>query len=154
MGQVEKTISKDGTPIACWRSGNGSPLILVHGASTDHTSFRFLTPLLEQQFTIYSIDRRGRGESGDSGEYSIECEFEDLAAVIDSIGEPVDVFGHSYGASISLGASLITQNLRKLILYEPSPGVLAISHEVCLDLMYCWSREGERTLSSCSCVKL
>ncbi len=29
-----------------------------------------------------------------------------------------------------MGASLLSQNLRRLILYEPSPGVLAISHEV------------------------
>ncbi len=52
MGRVEKAISKDGTPIAYWRSGNGSPLVLVQGASTDHTSFRFITPTLEEHFTI------------------------------------------------------------------------------------------------------
>jgi pimeloyl-ACP methyl ester carboxylesterase len=59
----------------------------------------------------------------------MKSEFEDVASVIDSIGRPVDIFGHSFGGSVVLGASLIARNLRKIILYEPSPGVMATSHE-------------------------
>lgn len=125
-----KVTSTDGTPIGYWPSGTGPPLVLVHGTSGDHTSFRFVTPLLEQQFTIYAIDRRGRGPSGDARDYAIEREFEDVAAVLDSIGGPVDLFGHSYGASVALGAALLTRNLRKLILYEPAPGLASVSREI------------------------
>src|SRR5512136_2057252 len=128
--QIFKVISKDGTQITAWRSGNGSPLVLVHGASGNHTSFQLVTPLLDKHFTTYSIDRRGRGESGDAREYSMEREFEDVAAVIDSIGGPVDIFGHSFGGSVTLGASLLARNLRKIIIYESSPGVMAVSPEI------------------------
>lgn len=65
------------------------------------------------------MDRRGRGESGDADEYALEWEAEDVAVVVESIDEPVVLLAHSYGALCSLEATLQTDNLRKLILYEP-----------------------------------
>lgn len=65
------------------------------------------------------MDRRGRGSSGDSATYSIEREFDDVAALVDSLGEPVVLLGHSYGAICSLEAALRTNRVRKLVLYEP-----------------------------------
>ena len=115
----EKVVSKDGTPIAFWRSGQGPPLVLVHGTAADHTRWKPVLPTLEDHFTVYAIDRRGRGGSGDSSEYAIEREFEDVASVVGSIREPVNLLGHSYGALCSLEAALLTSNVRKLVLYEP-----------------------------------
>lgn len=58
--------------------------------------------------------------SGDSpAAYAIEREFEDIAAVINSIPEPAHVLGHSYGGICALEAGLLTSNIHKLILYEP-----------------------------------
>lgn len=65
------------------------------------------------------MDRRGRGGSGDDDGYAIEREFEDVASVVDSIGGPVHLLGHSYGALCSLECALLTTNVRKLVLYEP-----------------------------------
>lgn len=45
--------------------------------------------MLAELFTVYSIDRRGRGESGDADAYAIEREFEDVAAVVESTDESV-----------------------------------------------------------------
>jgi pimeloyl-ACP methyl ester carboxylesterase len=117
--QPEKVVSKDGTPISFWRSGQGPPLVLVHGTAADHTRWKPVLPTLEEHFTVYAIDRRGRGGSGDSREYVIEREFEDVASVVDSIREPVDLLGHSYGALCSLEAALLTSNVKTLVLYEP-----------------------------------
>lgn len=111
--------SKDGTRIAYSRSGSGPPLLLVHGTTADHTRWARLLPELEPRFTVYAMDRRGRGGSGDTAEYAIEREFEDVAAVIDAIGTPVFLVGHSYGALCSLEASALTDRVRRLILYEP-----------------------------------
>lgn len=111
--------SKDGTPIAYERSGDGPPLVLVHGTTADHTRWRPVLPALEQRRTVFAVDRRGRGESGETEPYAIEREVEDVATVVDSIGGPVDLLGHSYGALCSLEAALLTDRLRKLILYEP-----------------------------------
>lgn len=115
--------SKDGTPIAYERSGSGSPLLLVHGSMADHTRWAPLLPALGQHFTVYTLDRRGRGGSGDAPDYAIEREFEDVACAVDHIGGPVDVLGHSSGGLYALEAARLTPNIRKLVLYEPaSPG--------------------------------
>lgn len=109
------------------------PLILVHGATADHTTWRTSGPLLAARRTLHAIDRRGRGASGDgdpSAPYAIEREFDDLAAVVDAVvaeddGRPLDVVGHSYGGRIALGAALRTANLRRIVCYEgapPAPG--------------------------------
>lgn len=122
--EAEKTLahaaaSRDGTPIASWRSGEGPPLVLLHGAAADHSRWGPVLPTLEEHFTVYAIDRRGRGDSGDVEGYAVEREYEDVAAVVDSIGEPVNVLGHSYGALCALEAALLTRNVRRLVLYDP-----------------------------------
>jgi len=64
--------TEGGTPLACWRSGKGPPLVLVHGTAADHSRWGPVLPALEERFTVYSIDRRGRGGSGDSDDYTVE----------------------------------------------------------------------------------
>ena len=129
---METIRSSDGTRIAYQRSGQGSPLLLVHGTTADHTRWAPVLPAFEQHFTVYALDRRGRGGSGDAEQYAIEREFEDVAAVVDSIGEPVNLLGHSYGATCSLEAARRTAHLRKLVLYEPPipTGIEIYPHEV------------------------
>lgn len=68
---------------------------------------------------MYAMDRRGRGASGDSPDYNILREAEDVAAVLKDIGKPAFVLGHSYGAVCALEAAVITGKIEKLILYEP-----------------------------------
>ncbi len=118
-------LSPDGTPIAVFTSGRGPDVVLVHGATADHTTFRVVRPLLEARFTIHAIDRRGRGASGDADPYAIEREFEDVAAVADVVaaagGGSVDVVGHSYGGRCALGAALRSTSIRRVVSYEGAP---------------------------------
>jgi pimeloyl-ACP methyl ester carboxylesterase len=65
-------VSRDHTEIAYWTSGDGPPIVLVHGTPADQTRWRPLLPYLERQVTVHAIDRRGRGASGDAPEYSLE----------------------------------------------------------------------------------
>lgn len=115
--------SADGTPIACWTSGSGPALVLVHGAVSDHRRWRIL-PFLEPTHTVWALDRRGRGASGDAETWSLEKEVEDVVAVIehaaDSSGRPVDVLGHSLGGLLALRACVRTDRVRRLVVYEPS----------------------------------
>jgi pimeloyl-ACP methyl ester carboxylesterase len=121
-------IGPDGVAVAVFRSGDGPPLVLVHGATADHTTWRTSGPLLAARHTLHAVDRRGRGRAGDAPPgtpYAIEREFDDIANVVDTIatevGGPVDVVGHSYGGRIGLGAALRTPNLRRLVVYEGAP---------------------------------
>ena len=101
--------SPDGADIAVFTTGHGLPLVLVHGASADHTTFRVVGPLFARRFAVHAIDRRGRGASGDTDPYAVEREYEDVAAVAEAIatdaGEPVAVIGHSFGGRVALGAA-------------------------------------------------
>lgn len=115
-----KFVSTDGTHIASERRGRGAPLVLVHGTSASAARWSTVLPELELRFTVYAIDRRGYGASGDGLGYSIEREFADIAAVVDEIGGPVNLLGHSFGALCCLGAARLTANIGRLILYEPA----------------------------------
>ena len=134
----QSVASKDGTPIAYWTSGNGPPLVLVHGTPADHTRWRPLLPYLESHTTVHAMDRRGRGCSGDGEEYTLEREYEDVAAVVDAVaeasGSAVAVYGHSHGGICAFGGATLTSNIRKLVLYEgwpvPNPEVYALPAEV------------------------
>ncbi len=116
---METITSADGTMIAYQRSGTGPPLVLVHGTTADHTRWAPVLPAFEQHFSVYAVDRRGRGGSGDAEPYAIEREFEDLVALVNAIEGSVFLLGHSYGALCSLEAALRTDHVRKLVLYEP-----------------------------------
>jgi pimeloyl-ACP methyl ester carboxylesterase len=102
-----------------------APLLLVHGATADHTTWRVVGPLFATSRPVFAMDRRGRGESGDADEYTIEREYEDVAAVVDGLGSDlgssVDVVGHSYGGRCALGASILTGRLRRVVAYEGAP---------------------------------
>lgn len=117
--------SADGTPIAIFTSGDGPPLVLVHGAAADHTTFRVIGPRLAERYTVHAVDRRGRGGSGDTPPYSIEREFEDIAAVAEAVtgGEATGmaVIGHSYGGRCALGAALRTDAIDAVVCYEGAP---------------------------------
>jgi len=116
---VIKVKSKDGTLIAAECAGTGPRLIIVHGGTGDRTRWTPLFPLLTSNFTVCAMDRRGHGDSGDSPDYLLQKEAEDVAAVVNSRPDPAFVMGHSYGAVASLEAAFLTDKISKLVLYEP-----------------------------------
>lgn len=116
---METVSSTDGTTIAYDRVGEGPPLVLVHGTGRDRTYWAHSLPALRRHATVYAVDRRGRGDSGDTDAYAIEHEVEDVLAVLAAVGEPVHLLGHSYGGIVALEAALRAERLHSLILYEP-----------------------------------
>ncbi len=113
--------SADGTTIAYTRVGQGPPLILVDGALCSR-SFGPMPKLAEQlapNFTVYTYDRRGRGESGDTAPYAPDREVDDLEALVALAGEAVYVHGTSSGAALALEAAKRVPAITKLALYEP-----------------------------------
>jgi pimeloyl-ACP methyl ester carboxylesterase len=119
---MERITSRDGTTVSYDRYGSGPPLVLVHGGFSDHeTNWELVKPLLEKQFTVHAIARRGRGETDATDGHSLEDEGEDVVALIQSIGEPAFLLGHSYGAHAALAAAAkVPGRIRKMVLYEPA----------------------------------
>jgi pimeloyl-ACP methyl ester carboxylesterase len=117
---MSKTTSKDGTAIAFEKSGNGPAVILVDGA----LCYRRLGPMgpiareLASGFTVFTYDRRGRGESGDTAPYAVEREVDDIEALIEVAGGSAFIYGASSGAALALAAASRLEGIRKLALYE------------------------------------
>jgi pimeloyl-ACP methyl ester carboxylesterase len=145
---VETVTSADGTRIALERTGSGAPVILIGGALNDRSTVAALAATLAPGFTAITYDRRGRGDStNNDGDFDVNREFDDLAAVIDRAvtdravtdravtdragvterasetgqgGGTVSVFGHSSGGVLAIEAALRGLPVERLAVYEPS----------------------------------
>jgi pimeloyl-ACP methyl ester carboxylesterase len=110
--------SKDGTAIAYERTGEGPPLLYVGGALNDRGSGAPLAARLADRFTVYTYDRRGRGDSGDTRPYSVDREVEDLAALIGESGDSAFVYAISSGGALALEAAARGLPVSALAVYE------------------------------------
>ena len=116
---ADTVTSADGVTLAYERSGRGPALVIVNGALSTRATGAALVPLLDDDFTLYRYDRRGRGDSSDSGSSTPQNEIEDLAAVVAVTGEAPFVFGQSSGAALSLEAAAAGVPMRSLAVNEP-----------------------------------
>lgn len=117
---VEDTVrSKDGTEIGFVRMGSGPAVVFVHGSLATHGDWFRVAESLSDRFTCYLMDRRGHGLTGEgTSAYSIDREYEDIAAVLAAAGPGASLVGHSYGAACALGSALHA-SVARMVLYEP-----------------------------------
>jgi len=119
---VQWVNSRDRTPIAYDRSGDGPPVIIVYGALgvRSHAAADGLIEPLAPRFTVITYDRRGRGDSLDLTPYEVQREVDDLEALIDLVGGQAALYGLSSGAVLALGtASRLPDKVTKVAMYEP-----------------------------------
>ncbi|MFE0640651.1 alpha/beta fold hydrolase [Streptomyces sp. NPDC058877] len=76
----------------------------AYTSSRRHASAE-LADLLSEHFTVFTYDRRGRGDSGDGPSYDVRHEAEDLDALIERAGGEAVLFGMSSGAVLALEAA-------------------------------------------------
>jgi len=102
-GENRTTTSRDGTIIAFTKRGSGPPLIIVDGAFCyrENGPATELATQLAQHFTVFTYDRRGRGESGDTAPYTVEREIDDLRAVASEAEGAPYVLGISSGGALT-----------------------------------------------------
>ncbi|MGX7953332.1 alpha/beta fold hydrolase [Tsuneonella sp. HG249] len=115
--------------------GSGPPLVLVHGALSDHrTNWMHVKPMLAERFTVFAIARRGRGRTDATHGHALADEVVDVMALIREIGPPVYLLGHSYGAHVALGVATATpRSVARLVLYEPPRlGLMEPKHRAAL----------------------
>jgi pimeloyl-ACP methyl ester carboxylesterase len=119
---MERLTTRRGVTVSYERTGDGPPLVLVHGAFSDHdTNWTFVKPRLAEAFTVYAVARRGRGETDATRNHELTDEAEDVVSVLERIEEPVFLLGHSYGAHCALLAThRAPARVLKLVLYEPA----------------------------------
>jgi pimeloyl-ACP methyl ester carboxylesterase len=118
--KMSKINSKDGTTIAFDRWGHGPALILVSPALNTRANSPTdpLVALLDPHFTVFTYDRRGRGESSDTPPYAVEREVEDIEALIKEAGGSASLYGMSSGAVLAFEAASRLRGISGLAMYE------------------------------------
>ena len=119
--RIHRATSDDGTEIAGRVHGDGPPLVFFHGGLTDgDLAWGGMCPFLTDRFTCYLPSMRGTGLSEDHEDQRPERHVEDLAAFIDSVGEPVGLVGHSTGGYYGFGAVERGADVTAMATYEPA----------------------------------
>ncbi len=95
-------------------------MLFIHGGFVDSANWSRMVPLLAPKYTVWLMDRRGHGQSDDyrNGDTLMD-EADDVLAVLEAIGKPTLVVGHSSGAHVAMQAARRARNIVGLVLYEP-----------------------------------
>jgi pimeloyl-ACP methyl ester carboxylesterase len=105
--------------------GEGPPLVLLHGSLASGDYWRETLPAFAEHFTVHAVERRGRGRSPSGGAHTLDLERDDTLAVLDTIGVPAHLLGHSWGAVVAMRAAQATDRIDRLVLYEPPLPLIA-----------------------------
>lgn len=129
-----KRMRVNGVDLGYVEQGHGTPVLFVHGASSDHRLWHAQREVFSRDYRFVALDQRyhGSGRWSDDGQhYSAQTQVEDLARFIRGLDcGPAYVVGWSLSGltALSLAASHPTL-LRGVFAYEPSPPVATISDD-------------------------
>jgi pimeloyl-ACP methyl ester carboxylesterase len=113
------TVEIDGVELAYEESGDGPPLVLIHG--TGGATWGPLTPLLEPGYRTIWYHRRSFGASAHEPLADLPRHTSDAAALLEALDAgPAVVVGHSMGGVISIDLAVRRPDLvRALVVVEP-----------------------------------
>src|SRR5579875_149138 len=122
-GTASTVLSADGTTISYLTVGSGPSVIVISGVLSMAADYAAFARALAEHFTVHTIERRGRGESGPQGkDYSITKECEDVLALQARTGASFLV-GHSFGGFVALEVARNNPAFTKIAVYEPGVSI-------------------------------
>ena len=123
IGATHTVRSSDGTTISYLSIGGGPSVLVLPGVLSMAADYAAFARALAEHFTVHTIERRGRGESGPQGDdYSIVKECEDVLALRAETGASLLV-GHSYGGLVALEVARNNTAFTKIAVYEPGVSI-------------------------------
>lgn len=126
------------------KTGNGKPILLLHGNGESHEIFSVLTRQLAEKYTVYAPDSRGHGQSGNTQELNYDLLAEDIVQFILALKlEKPMLYGFSDGGIVGLLiASKYPELLSKLVISgaNTSPDALRVGWKLLYRIMYFFSR--------------
>ena len=126
-------------------TGEGTPIILLHGNGEDHNIFDVLISQLSDKFRVYAIDSRGHGKSENSDNLDYHLMADDIVEFIhkNHIEKPV-LYGFSDGGIIGLMISYkFPALLSKLVISgaNSSPSGLKFKWRFLIWIAYIFKRD-------------
>lgn len=87
-----------------WVSGDGQPILLLHGWGADHASFAAVARYLSAEYRVYALDLWGFGASREPDESATIFDYAEAVYrfVVSVIGCSAVILGHSFGGRIAL----------------------------------------------------
>ena len=113
-----KFATVNGIKICYEEAGEGKPIFLIHGLTSDRQSMKPMAGLLPEGYKAIAYDTRGHGESDKPSSYTLADHGPDLFGLMDALGyEKAVVIGHSMGSYIAAAAATQhPERIEKLIL--------------------------------------
>jgi len=134
MRSLLNSLEVDGIRLAYAESGNGNPLVFVHGIPTDYRAWNAQLEPFSKKYRVITYSRRhAHPNSNESNilESTIQNNATDLEGLIQKLHvSPVHLVGHSYGGFIAAYLAAKTPDLiRKLVLIEPGITTMLVKDE-------------------------
>ncbi|HEY0263657.1 MAG TPA: alpha/beta fold hydrolase [Granulicella sp.] len=127
-------VSVNGVRVHVQRSGDGPPLLLLHGLVGSARNWDPNIGFLSEHATVYAIDLFNMGESDRVAglDSSLEATADRLVLLLDELGlARADVAGHSHGGALSMMlAARHPERVGKLILFAPANPFCDFGHQL------------------------
>jgi pimeloyl-ACP methyl ester carboxylesterase len=108
------------------RRGSGAPLVFLHGIGSSSATWHRCMDLLADRYEVIAVDLLGHGRSPvpvDPAEYTRDRALEDLDEVLDSLGRPAVLIGHSLGGYLALAHAATRPGVaRAVVALNTGPG--------------------------------
>lgn len=104
------------------------PVVLLHGFTGDHTTWKGLTETLKDKFLVVAIDLLGHGKTDSPNQpemYEMDKAAEHINLLLDRLQiDRAHFLGYSMGGRLALGFSITySDRIRSLMLESSSPGL-------------------------------
>ena len=109
-------IGVNGIELHYEKTGQGRPLIMVHGNGEDHTIFDEAVGVLKENYTCYTVDSRGHGQSSPCKELHYKEMAQDMIAFLTELDlEDVAFYGFSDGGIVALLVAMNCSRVTNLV---------------------------------------
>ena len=109
-------IGVNGIELYYEKTGQGRPLIMVHGNGEDHTIFDEAVGVLKENYTCYTVDSRGHGQSSPCKELHYKEMAQDMIAFMTELDlEDVAFYGFSDGGIVALLVAMNCSRVTNLV---------------------------------------
>lgn len=119
------------------KSGNGKPLVILHGLFGISDNWATLAKQWSEFFTVYAVDLRNHGQSPHSEQWKYWIMAEDVLELIDDEKlQDVTVLGHSMGGKVGMRLALdMPESISKLIVSDIGPKQYPVQNKDVVDAL-------------------
>ena len=118
------TIDAGGISLKYFAAGIGEPVVLLHCTAGSGRQWADVAEALRSDFRVIAPDLCGYGGTTHwpgNGTFNLAVEADLVAALLDMLGKPAHIVGHSYGGAVALQfASRHPRYVKTLTLIEPA----------------------------------